>query len=284
MSDPHRQITPLITSPPATPTRSTPRTATARDDAGQGAYRYGGTSRDDHVVHFDPAADVPSPRATSASTPRTPTMRRGFFDSPSATRATVSPTSVTSSSPRSPRRATRPSSRAAAHSTSIDFSASCALAFDDLVRSPGGVDPEPPSIELASNERDQVEQPLLDEHSSASPRRSSTATTTTATKKHRRSRRLDAMRWTVIWSTASVTIIVWLTYKVVLRRQGQGRGRELKDEMMSLISTRFDSAHVITNHTYAQENLGGGQPRLFGRDGDTVRMENGQEFVYRNPL
>ncbi|GAA5909543.1 uncharacterized protein JCM6883_003985 [Sporobolomyces salmoneus] len=260
----HSKITPLITSsPPSTPTRSPRRTPTSSTPPyvyppSRSSTYPPNSNRDDHIIEI--SSLPPSPRTpvtrSNAQSRRTVEQTRNGNGTPRSE----------ASSPRSPRRSTAstsPSRRA--HSTSIDFS------FNTL-------DPPLPST------REEAEEPLL-----PSTSRSRSASTQIRTKQKRTGGGgTSKMRWTVFLSTTAITVMVYLSWKIMLRgEEGQEKGKEWKDEMMNLISTRFEKQRPL-NETFeaAREDSGAMREeediQELGRDGNLVRMENGEEFVYRN--
>jgi hypothetical protein len=94
------------------------------------------------------------------------------------------------------------------------------------------------------------------------------------------------MRYTVIFSTLAVTVICWLSWKIVLKPDHDGLENSLlRDEMINLISTRFDNATTSSSRRIAaEEQVIAKEDVEVGKDGDLVKMENGETFIFRNPL
>ncbi|GAA5948538.1 hypothetical protein JCM3765_004915 [Sporobolomyces pararoseus] len=230
--------------------------------------------RDDHVVPI--TSLPPSPRTpTRRSTPKTSTQ--GFEP--------ITPSSVSStSSPRSPnRRVQSTRTRNSGHSTSIDFNNdhSFSLEFGQEL---GRIQREGMN-EREAQEREE-EEPLMLPFNYQSIRETRIPHSLPAVKKRKQLRRLATMRWTVIVSTIAVSVMCWLSWKIVLRGEIEETGEKLlRDEMMNLISTRFEKKYNSTVDQAAVAFSGdeeGVEEEAFGEDGDLVKMENGEEFVYRN--
>ncbi|GAA5977023.1 hypothetical protein JCM5350_007531 [Sporobolomyces pararoseus] len=231
--------------------------------------------RDDHVVPINSLP--PSPRTPiRRSTPRTPTL--GF-----ETRTPSSVRSSSTSSPRSPSRriqSTR-TTRNSGYSTSIDFNNDQAWAIE-FGQESGRTEGEDGN----GREEEEEEEPLMLPFNYQSIRQIENPRSLPTVKKGKRQSRLVTMRWTVIMCTIAVTVMCWLSWQIVLKGEIEETGEKLlREEMMNLISTRFEKQY---NGTVEQILVTGDEDdveeEVLGQNGDSVTMENGEEFVYRNPF
>jgi len=229
------------------------------------------SSQHDHIVPF----------GSLPPSPQTPTRRTKSTTNSNRVLELGTPTSTTgSSSPRSPhsRRTTR------GRSTSIDlnpastsYSHSLNFDYNDLAEE-----------EHRDREVEDEGQPLMlpfnyhsvQSHPNPNPPK------LPAKRRRTQQRHLITMRYTVILSTLAVTVICWLSWKIVLEPDHDGLENSLlRDEMINLISTRFDNATTSsTDRIKAEEQVIAKENVELGKDGDLVRMENGETFIYRNPL
>ena len=79
---------------------------------------------------------------------------------------------------------------------------------------------------------------------------------------------------------------VWLIWRIVFGRTTREEGDSLieQDEEEGIgLNNVLNRIGIGTNESRVDTGRIRGEEEL-GRDGEVVRMENGKEFVYRNPL